>query len=234
MLPEVDGADPLAPHSLSASELKALLAAEREGQPLLVYRDGAGALALRQLERGAAGLTLGRGADMDLRIDWDPEVSGVHAELRRAGGEWAILDDGLSRNGTYVNGRRISGRQRLRDEDRIRLGQTVIAFKGGDSATAIDETVPASQTAIPQQLTESQRRVLVALCRPYQEGTSFTRPATNQEIAAEVFLSVDAVKMHLRALFAKFELAELPQNEKRVRLAESALQFGVVTQRDLA
>lgn len=234
MLPEVDGADPLAPHSLAASELKALLAAEREGVPLLVYRDGDGALALRRLDRGRSGLMLGRGAEMDLTIDWDPEVSGAHAEMRRAGEEWAILDDGLSRNGTYVNGRRVSGRQRLRDEDRIRLGQTVIAFKGGERATAIDETVPASATAITQHLTASQRRVLVALCRPYRAGTSFTRPATNQEIAAEVFLSVDAVKMHLRALFAKFELAELPQNEKRVRLAESALQFGVVTQRDLA
>jgi FHA domain-containing protein len=230
----VDGADPLAPHSLSASELKALLAAEREGQPLLVYRDGGGTLALRQLGRTEAGLMVGRGADMDLKLDWDPEVSGLHAEIQQAGGEWAILDDGLSRNGTYVNGRRVSGRQRLRDEDRIRLGRTVLAFKGGDRATAIAETAAASEGTIPQELTESQRRVLVALCRPYREGTSFTRPATNQEIAAEVFLSVDAVKMHLRALFAKFELAELPQNEKRVRLAESAMQFGVVTQRDLA
>lgn len=230
----MDGADPLAPHSLAASELKALLAAEREGLPLLVYRDGEGALTVRQLNRSERGLMLGRGADTDLTIDWDPEVSGAHAEMRRAGDEWAVLDDGLSRNGTYVNGRRVSGRQRLRDDDRIRLGQTVIAFKGGDRATAVIETVAAGKTTIPQELTESQRRVLIALCRPYRDGASFTRPATNQDIAVEVFLSVEAVKMHLRALFAKFELTELPQNEKRVRLAESAMQFGVITQRDLA
>ncbi len=229
----MDGADPLAPHSLSASELKALLAAEREGLPLLVYRDGDGELALRKLDPGG-GLMLGRGADLDLPLAWDPEVSGVHAEMQRAGGEWAILDDGLSRNGTFVNGRRVSGRQRLRDDDRIRLGQTVIVFKGGAGATAVEETVAAGGAAIPQELTDSQRRVLVALCRPFKDGASFTRPATNQEIAAEVFLSVEAVKMHLRALFAKFELAELPQNEKRVRLAECALQFGVIGQRDLA
>jgi ATP/maltotriose-dependent transcriptional regulator MalT len=74
--------------------------------------------------------------------------------------------------------------------------------------------------------------VLIALCRPYREA-SFATPATNQEIAAEVFLSVDAVKMHLRTLFGKFQLAELPQNQKRATLVERALQFGVISHRDL-
>jgi hypothetical protein len=49
-----------------------------------------------------------------------------------------------------------------------------------------------------------------------------------------VFLSVDAVKMHLRTLFGKFELGDLPQNQKRAKLAETALQFGAITHRDLA
>jgi hypothetical protein len=40
--------------------------------------------------------------------------------------------------------------------------------------------------------------------------------------------------MHLRALFTKFELSDLPQNEKRARLAESVLRLGVITERDLA
>jgi hypothetical protein len=48
-----------------------------------------------------------------------------------------------------------------------------------------------------------------------------------------VFLSVEAVKMHLRALFAMFDLGELPQNEKRARLAESAFHSGVIGHGDL-
>jgi hypothetical protein len=40
--------------------------------------------------------------------------------------------------------------------------------------------------------------------------------------------------MHLRTLFAKFDLGELPQNQKRAKLAENALQFGVISHRDLA
>ena len=82
------------------------------------------------------------------------------------------------------------------------------------------------------QLTDTQRRVLIALCRPYRDG-GFATPATNQEIAAEVFLSVDAVKMHLRTLFGRFALGELPQNQKRARLAECALQSGMISHRDL-
>jgi DNA-binding NarL/FixJ family response regulator len=74
--------------------------------------------------------------------------------------------------------------------------------------------------------------VLVALCRPYRHG-GFATPATNQDIAREVFLSVDAVKMHLRTLFARFELGSLPQNQKRATLAERALQRGVISFRDL-
>ena len=53
-------------------------------------------------------------------------------------------------------------------------------------------------------LSEAQRRVLVALCRPFKESSGYATPATNQQIAAELFLTVDAVKTHLRALFAKF------------------------------
>jgi DNA-binding NarL/FixJ family response regulator len=74
---------------------------------------------------------------------------------------------------------------------------------------------------------------LVALCRPYKGGGKFATPATNQEIGAELHLSVDAVKTHMRALFEKLGVGDLPQNQKRVALVERAMNAGVVTQRDL-
>jgi hypothetical protein len=82
-------------------------------------------------------------------------------------------------------------------------------------------------------LSPAQHRVLVALCRPYKHGSSFARPASNKEIAAELVLSVEAVKTHLRALFAKFSLDDLPQNEKRMRLAEQAFVQGLVRESEL-
>ena len=80
-------------------------------------------------------------------------------------------------------------------------------------------------------LTPTQRRILVSLCRPLRDS-AFATPSTNREIAEEVFLSVDAVKAHLRVLFERFGLEDLPQNQKRARLAAVALLQGIVTARD--
>jgi hypothetical protein len=227
-----DGSDPVASHSLSPSELKQMLLAERVGEPFIAFRDDEGCLVLVRLD-GAETRTVGRRPGLDVSLASDGEVSGLHAELVCVGGEWMIVDDGISTNGTYVNDERIVGRRRLRDGDRVRVGRTVLAYRAPVGSTA-GTTVVAGGAQAPQRITDSQRRVLIALCRPLREGGSFATPATNQQIAAEVYLSVDAVKMHLRALFNRFELTELPQNQKRARLAECALQSGVISLRDLA
>jgi len=78
------------------------------------------------------------------------------------------------------------------------------------------------------RLTDTQLAILAALCRPISAGNGYATPATNQEIAAEVFLSVDAVKGHLRALYRKFGIEDLPQNQKRARLVELAIEGGYV------
>ena len=224
--------DPVAPHSLTPKELQELLAAERAGEPFLALRDADGKLMIFSLGRGARTRTLGRRTEVDLSITWDSEVSGLHAELQGLGAEWTIVDDGLSRNGTYLNAKRVSGRQRLRDGDRIRVGRTILVYNTA-CPQASEETETAGERPLGTQLTETQRRVLIALCRPYRDGSGFATPASNQQIADEVYLSLDAVKMHLRTLFAKLELSELPQNEKRARLAECVLQVGLISQRDL-
>jgi hypothetical protein len=77
-------------------------------------------------------------------------------------------------------------------------------------------------------LTDTQARILAALCRPISEGSHFATPATNQEIADAVFLSVDAVKGHLRTLYRKFGIEDLPQSERRARLVELAIAGGYV------
>lgn len=227
--PPIDG-DPLAPHSLSPAEIKSLLVAEGAGYAFLAFRDEQSRLRFFAAgERGETS-TVGRREETDLSLPWDTSVSALHAEFHHIGGEWTIVDDGLSTNGTYLNGERISGRQRLRDGDRIRVGHTVLVYRAAHGGPA-GQTVSAGDP-LAVDLTDTQRRVLIALCRPYREG-SFGSPATNQAIAGEVFLSVDAVKMHLRTLFGKFELGHLPQNLKRAKLAESALQSGVISRRDL-
>src|SRR5581483_9394133 len=106
--PDKEG-DPIARHSLSPAELKELLAAERKGQPFLVFRDDKDKLCLFQAGSESRTVTLGRRPGMDISISWDAEVSSLHAELEGFVDEWTIVDDGLSTNGTYVNGERIGG-----------------------------------------------------------------------------------------------------------------------------
>jgi pSer/pThr/pTyr-binding forkhead associated (FHA) protein len=225
-------ADPLAPHALAPREVKALLDAERAGEPFLAYKDAEGRLVVFRPVPAEQPLTLGRRPETDLAIDWDNEVSGLHAELQDIAGEWTIVDDGLSSNGTFVNARRIAGRRRLRDGDRVRVGRTILVYRAGRRA-AVAATSAAGEPGPEPRLTATQRNVLIALCRPYRDGAGFSTPATNQQIAEELFLSVEAVKMHLRTLFGKFELGALPQNEKRARLAECVLQLGVISRKEL-
>jgi hypothetical protein len=131
-----------------------------------------------------------------------------------------------------VNGERLSGRRRLADGDTIRFGETTMTFRSPQADNAAGTAI-AGDSPIAVDLSTSQRRVLVGLCRPYKDGGAFASPATNQQIADELFLSVDAVKTHLRVLFAKFGIEDLPQNQKRIRLVERAFYSGVIAERDL-
>jgi DNA-binding NarL/FixJ family response regulator len=99
-------------------------------------------------------------------------------------------------------------------------------------AQGVASTHAAGQNRFPE-LSPAQRRVLVALCRPYGRPGAFAKPATNQEIAEELSLTVAAVKTHLRTLFERFEVGDLAQNEKRVRLAQVAIEGGAVSPADL-
>lgn len=226
------GVDPLARHTATPAELKVLLAAERSGAPFLAYRDPAGALQIFPLPADHQPLLVGRRDGVDLQLGWDGEISGLHAELLCLGGERLVVDDGMSTNGTFVNAKKVHGRQRLRDGDRLLLGATVLAFCDGLSTSVAPTTAGARHPQV-EDLSDTQRRILIALCRPQLTEGSFHAPASNKEIAAEVFLGVDTVKTQLRALFAKYALDGLPQNQKRAGLAELALRVGLVSVHDL-
>ena len=223
---------PLDPHAASAAELQQRLGAERAGVAFLIYRDGSDAQQLLSLTADRDRLTVGRASASDLWLPWDSEVSRVHAELERVGDDWTLVDDGLSANGTFVNGERLRGRRRLCDGDELRFGKTIVVFR---TPPGTDSGATKMATDQPEvRLSDTQRQVLVALCRPFAGGAAFATPPTNQQIAGEVFLSVDAVKSHLRALFAKFGVEDLPQNQKRAKLVELAFQQGVISERELA
>jgi pSer/pThr/pTyr-binding forkhead associated (FHA) protein len=207
-----------------------LLAAERAGVPFLSWRDGTQRQRLHELDAGAGPVRFGRRPANDVVLDWDGEVSGLHAELECISDEWTIADDGLSKNGTFLNGERVAGRRRLRGGDRLRMGVTVIVFHTGVVVAALPTTVGTTGPT-REALSATQQRVLVALCRPGFDNPR-AAPAANARIAAEVFLTEDAVKKTLRGLFARYDLKDLEQNQKRSALVELALAHDLVSARD--
>ena len=220
------------PHAASVAELRAQIEAERAGVPFLLLRDEEGDQVVVALHPGRGKLSVGRHVSADVCLAWDEQVSRLHAEFEPVAADWVLVDDGLSSNGSYVNGERVAGRRRLRDGDVLRFGATQLAFRHpghGESRS----TRMASVMQPVARLSDTQRQVLIALCRPYKEAPGFAVPASNQQIADELFLSVDAIKAHLRTMFEKFGLGDLPQNEKRVRLVEAAFQRGAVSEHDL-
>jgi hypothetical protein len=196
----------------------------RAGGPFVALRDGQGEERIVELGE-VSRMPIGRSPTNGIVIEGDTRVSWIHAELTCVASEWALSDDGLSRNGTFVNEARVRGRRRLADGDVIRVGRTRLVFRR-PGAGSVEST--AAESVRPIKVTPAQRRVLVALCRPYGEERDYATPPTNRQIADELVVSLDVVKSHLRDLAGAFGIAELPQNSKRVRLARLALELGVV------
>jgi DNA-binding winged helix-turn-helix (wHTH) protein len=88
-----------------------------------------------------AGVNLiGRGADAAIPVD-SPGISRHHARIVVTPGE-ATLEDLGSKNGTHLNGQRITTPCRLADGHEIRLGAVVMTFRIAPP-TGPTETVPA-------------------------------------------------------------------------------------------
>jgi pSer/pThr/pTyr-binding forkhead associated (FHA) protein len=206
-------------HASTPSELQARLAAERAASPFVELRDGEGVQKLVPLPDDA--LTIGRTPQSGLALTWDAQVSRSHATLEAIDGVWTLLDDGRSTNGTFVNEERVQGRRTLNHLDVIRVGATRLRFHDPTGEAAQTLTEVATESLVPP-LTAAQRRVLVALCR-FADG-----PATNEEIAQELTVSVDTVKTHMRALFDAFQLGAAPPYRKRFELVRMAVGAGLV------
>jgi FHA domain len=211
--------------------LKAVLEAERTGVPFLHWLDPDGELHILMLTPDRTRVTVGRREQSDVSLAWDTEVSREHALLDPVGEEWTLVDDGLSLNGSYVNGSRIHGRRRLEDRDRMCFGKTHVQYRRPGDARGSVSTARRPEALRTVPLTETERKLLIALCRPMEESGS-VMPATNPQIAAEVHMSVDAVKGHMRDLFERFGLGKLPQNEKRVQLAGLVRVSGLLAPHD--
>ena len=206
-------------HASSPSELQERLAAERSDTPFVELRDGDG---VQRLVALTGGMTVGRSPASGIPLIWDAQVSRSHASLECIDGVWTVLDDGRSTNGTFVNEERVQNRRKLRHLDVIRVGATRLRFHDPSEASDTKLTEVASGLAVPV-VTPAQLRVLAALCK-HADG-----PASNEEIAEELTVSIDTVKTHMRALFDAFHLQSSAPYRKRFELVRLAVEAGMVS-----
>ena len=177
------------------------------------------------LDRDA--IVIGRLETNDIPLADDPSVSRAHAILERLPSGWAVRDLG-SRNGTYINGKRIWSSQVLHPGDQIQVGSVLLTYQRAPSEARDDTLGPVRAP----DLTRREREVLVELCRPALAGQVFTEPASIREIAHTLFVTAAAVKQHLPNLYDKFGI-EGDGERRRTRLANEAVRRGVVTPADL-
>src|SRR6202171_6852656 len=82
---------------------------------------------------GGERVTVGKSSTNLVSLNHDSTVSRVHAVLENLGFSWSIRDVG-SRNGTYLNGEKISAERVLRSGDELRVGKSRLVFWQGKDA----------------------------------------------------------------------------------------------------
>ncbi|AFM15606.1 FHA domain-containing protein [Mycolicibacterium chubuense NBB4] len=173
-------------------------------------------------------VTLGKAASNAVALEHDETVSRLHAVFENLGAAWSIRDMG-SRNGTYLNGEKITAERVLHSGDEVRVGKSRLIFwtvrEAADGRE--EETVTAQPVEAPPRLTRREYDVLVVLCRPLVSDDPFPEPASVRAMARELYVTEAAVKQHLQNLYDKFAIPT--EGDRRVRLANEALRRGAVT-----
>jgi ABC-type multidrug transport system ATPase subunit/pSer/pThr/pTyr-binding forkhead associated (FHA) protein len=101
-------------------------------------RDGSQQLLMRLVfDATRTQFTIGRAADNDIHLD-GLQISNHHAKLVRSGNAVSVEDVG-STNGTYINGKRTSGREQVQGSDTVQVGPFVVRLEA-DGAIAVYDT----------------------------------------------------------------------------------------------
>ncbi|MFD7154493.1 FHA domain-containing protein [Kribbella sp. NPDC059898] len=79
------------------------------------------------LPSGATTITIGRASNADIRLQADDQISRIHARLTREATTWTLHDE--SRNGTGLNGHRLTAPTPLTNGDRIHIGRSILTFQ---------------------------------------------------------------------------------------------------------
>jgi hypothetical protein len=199
-----------------------------EGRPYVRYRDGVLFRAL-SLSPSASPVDIGRVDVCPVRIESDPLVSRRHARLIFGAGWWSI-EDATSHNGTFIGDKRIPGETILKDGARFRVGDTVLSVhlpESGPDQTTLEEHAELRRLD-PDPI---QRKILVALARPWLAGYELPVSPSDADIAHTLGCDVKSVADAVTGLY---EQAGLPSDvDQRNGLIALAMHERTVTPDDL-
>jgi len=159
--------------------------------------------------------TLGRSEGCSIRLSGDPSISREHAVLERTEA-WTIRDLD-SRNGTYVNGERISNPATLAFGDSFQVGKFVLTLLGSptDTESTVHENAPSAPADV-SRLTNREKEVLALVALG----------STDQAIAHQLGIKVKTVHSHLERVHEK------TGRRRRPDLTRLAIETGIISSHD--
>ena len=158
---------------------------EGEASLVTIYGEELG----RRYPLPPAGLTIGRGPDVGIRLH-DDTVSRVHCELRFKDGSVVIRDLG-ARNHSYVNDHRVKN-HRLLDGDVLRVGHTLFKFFVGVShEVACFDEIHHAATTDPLTAALNRRSLDAELDRQWYVCSRYERPLSVLMIDIDHFKRVN-------------------------------------------
>lgn len=155
-------------------------------QALLIWREGDLIRDQWILQDTAPEITIGRSTDciVSIPVRW---ISRKHAVLHRQGGQF-VLEDAGSKNGVFVNGRRIVKPHSLTDGDVIQLAPGLELLYVDSEATA---PLPG-QKGLGLYVDRNERQV-------YVHGQLLNPPLSNQQYQLLALLTEEPGKVYSRA-----------------------------------
>ncbi|MEX0714711.1 MAG: SpoIIE family protein phosphatase [Pirellulales bacterium] len=135
---------------------------------------------------------LGRHPDCDIVLDVGA-VSRQHAQILCSGNEFYV-EDLRSRNGTFVNGQMVRGRQRLHDNDRVKICDLLFTFHAGDAKTTKADT----RAAGPGDTAEGSKAGDMALALLIDDSSGSTIMSTVDVKSSRAGLRTAAVNPEIK------------------------------------
>jgi hypothetical protein len=182
-------------------------------------------------------LTIGRGATCGLTID-DPLVSRTHARIviDETGG---YIEDAGSRNGIRVDGRIITGRTKIADGARFRVGTQELMFREMEDAAAVlprrrstGFMIHCSSCGLPCETTSTECPSCGKVQGEDDEPTTTTEQAWSIELLAETLHRAQVLnrKQDVERLLIQargvLETTSLTIDRRRLdQLADGAIRF---------